>query len=597
MKNMYKFLSLILIFVFGAVTSPAQPTCDNPEVLIQDDFESYNLGALGPQADHWTTWSGDEGGDEDGLVVNNNAASGNQSIFFQGASGGGPQDVVLNLGDHDSGMYLLNWNMLIPEGAKAYFNLQRSTIPGEEYAVEVLFDGALNLGAIFLNNDQFLFPFVADEWFEVRFTIDTDNDRVILFIAGNFVYSWPLSDTSTDPGTLGSAFGAVDFYPADDTHFFWVDDIYFAQIPAAEPGKYCYMAETITEGTHTIDSIDCFGAGFTVRSGGQGLAGRWFEWTAPDDGIMTLTSCGNGSDSRVWIFSGDCSTLQIEGVNDDRCGLNMAGSQEWASYREVMVTAGETYLICWDDVWEGDVPFSFDLSFTTDAPADGDFCQTAIAVNAGDTITIDQINGDAAVAGPNIGHFGSSTTPYSQSEWYSFTPDANGLMSISSCGMTTEDTRLWVYTGTCGLTSLELIANDDDGCDLQSIVDSLQVTAGTTYYIEWDSEDTDAPGFNWTLQFEPEVGTQETATLPGSFRLSPNPATNSTVLTYELNTPSELQVRLFNYTGKEVLNYNSLNNTQKGEITLNLSELPQGFYLVQISNGQQSISKKLAITR
>ncbi len=589
MKNLYQFLMILSVCVLYGGVLGAQPTCDNPTVIIEDDFESYDLGALGPQADHWTTWSGSS--DEEGTVVSNASASGTQSIFFQGVAGGGPQDVVLLLGDRDTGMYLLNWSMLVADGANAYFNLQRTTTPGQEFAAEILFDVS-GLGALFVADEQFLFEYPQGEWFEVRLTLDTDNDVATLFIAGSFVYSWPLSWTVETMTGSGSAFGSVDFYPIDESSFFWVDDIYFAEIPPAAPGKYCYMAIPIdTAGVYTVDEVSCFGAGFTVRSAGQGLAGMWYEWTAPDDGILTLASCNGGGDTRVWIFSGGCTSLDLEGVNDDRCEMT-PGSSEYASYRQVLVSAGETYLICWDDIWE-DTGFEFELSFDTNEPEAGDFCQTAIPVAANDTITIDQINGDAAVSGPVIGHFGSSTTPYAQSEWYSFTPDQNGMMTVSSCDLTTEDTRLWIYTGECGFGSLELVAFNDDSCDLQSFV-AMQVQAGTTYYIEWDNENVDAPGFDWTLQFDPEVNTTEQELFEQAFRLSPNPVTDVTLLSFELEEPTVLQVRMMDMNGQEVYR-SSTAEVQQGSMELRVSDLPKGIYIVSVTDGQSVMNQKLIV--
>ena len=64
---------------------------------FSDDFESYSVGSyLGTSSADWTTWSGTEGGAEDVTINNNNASSGNQSIYFSStAANGGPADVVL----------------------------------------------------------------------------------------------------------------------------------------------------------------------------------------------------------------------------------------------------------------------------------------------------------------------------------------------------------------------------------------------------------------------------------------------------------------------------------------------------------------------
>jgi hypothetical protein len=95
-----------------------------------DDFESYdNTMPLGPQSAEWTTWSGNEGGAEDGIVSTGQASSGSQSLFIDGGVGGGPQDVVLNLGNQTTGRYRVQFKMYVADGKAAYFNIQKPKCP------------------------------------------------------------------------------------------------------------------------------------------------------------------------------------------------------------------------------------------------------------------------------------------------------------------------------------------------------------------------------------------------------------------------------------------------------------------------------------
>lgn len=499
MVNNYlsKLLSLlVLCLCFSTVNAQ---DCDNPTVIIDDNLDSYTLGALGPQAAHWTTWSGTEGGAEDGIVSSDQSSSPDNSMYIQGtAAGGGPQDVLLLLGNKIDGNYILGWNMFVPEGNGAYYNIQHSETAGQEWAHQITFgaDGSAALDAGL--GDVRIFDYPQSAWFSVDFVIDVTNDFTYLYLNEEFVYAWPLSwqnFTMTGLKQLGS----VDFFPIDPTHVFYVDDIYYAQIPEAGANQYCHMASAIDVGNHVVADLACFG-GPELDNDGSFLSGAWYSYTPTEDGVMSVSSCDGGSDSRVWIYSGDCGTRTLEGVNDDNCEISVGGGDEWASYREVLVSAGTTYYLAWDNTWDN-TGFDFDLSFTAGAGVGGDFCETATVIDPG-IHSIDQINGDAAVAGPMIGNFASSTTPYSQSEWYSFTPEASGNASIASCGMTGEDTRVWVYSGTCGFDNITMIAGDDDGCDIQSLIMDLPVTAGDTYYIEWSSEDLDAPGFDWELSVE-----------------------------------------------------------------------------------------------
>ncbi len=485
---------------FSKCTTCAPEDCSEPLVLIDDNFDAYTEGALGPQADHWTTWSGAEGGAEDGIVSAEAANSGTQSMYVEGAGAGGPQDILLLLGDKQEGHYTLSWNILIPAESGAYYNIQKEQgNPGGEFGMQVFFntDGTGSMDAA--GGAAASFTYTQDDWVNVTHYIDMDNDVARIFIDGSFVYSWPISATTgAEGGQL--QLGAIDFFPLDDTNIFYIDDVYYAQIPAANTGQYCYLAEEAVAGTNSTPALSCFGAGFSVTGDGEGNAGHWFSYTATADGAIGVGTCDNGGvDTRVWIFDGGCQVLNTVGVNDDMCPMG-DGLDSYASYREVAVTAGETYYIMFDDVWDVN---GFDWTLT-EIPGDlaaGDFCESAIEIQPG-TITVDTLSGDAAVAGPAIGFFVSSTTPYANSRFYQFTPSETGLMNVFSCETLPEETAVYIYTGDCGLNSLELIASHESGCDPDAPTMNLAVVEGTTYYIEWASEDpTNRGGFDFELEF------------------------------------------------------------------------------------------------
>jgi len=133
---MKKLLLLLCSLALILGTSTAQ-------VSFADDFESYTVGDyLGSTVDEWTTWSGSVGGAEDVQVVDNNSASGTQSIYFNGTgANGGPQDVVLPFGDkYTEGQFNYSMNILIEEGSTgAYFNFQAETTIGEVWATQIYF--------------------------------------------------------------------------------------------------------------------------------------------------------------------------------------------------------------------------------------------------------------------------------------------------------------------------------------------------------------------------------------------------------------------------------------------------------------------------
>jgi hypothetical protein len=277
--------------------------------------------------------------------------------------------------------------------------------------------------------------------------------------------------------------------------------VYFAEIPPAQEGQYAHTAVEVTPGTYTAPELECFGTNFLVRGNGNGRAGYWYEYTATADGYIAVSTCEGGSDSRFWVFGDGIDDLTILGVNDDLCPTDPGSSSNFASYREVPVQTGETYYIAFDNTWEN-TGFEWSLALVEGELPVGDFCESAISIEAG-TITIDTLNGNAAVGGSNVGNSSANSyAPYANSEWYAFTAPDDGTMSVFSCETLPEATRVYVYSGTCGIDSLQLLAFSGNSCDPTSLTQTIQVESGETYYIEWASKfDGPRPGFDFTVEF------------------------------------------------------------------------------------------------
>ncbi len=88
-------------------------------------------------------------------------------------------------------------------------------------------------------------------------------------------------------------------------------------------------------------------------------------------------------------------------------------------------------------------------------------------------------------------------------DWFYYDAPANGTISVGSC-LGSVNTRLWVYTGSCG-NLVEVASSDDDcavtlnGPNTASEV-TLNVTGGTRYYFEWDDRWSDS-NFDFSFAF------------------------------------------------------------------------------------------------
>ena len=164
MKKIYSLFCLALL----GMGLQAQST-------FSDDFESYTLGAYVAQASpNWTTWSGTSGGPEDAQVVNTQASSGTQSIYFNAtASTGGPQDLVLPFGgQYNTGQFHYEMDMMISTGKGAYFNFQANSTIGDLWALEAHF---IQTGTLILSNTNGTYlttTYPTWVWFNVAFDIN-----------------------------------------------------------------------------------------------------------------------------------------------------------------------------------------------------------------------------------------------------------------------------------------------------------------------------------------------------------------------------------------------------------------------------------------
>ncbi len=106
-------------------------------------------------------------------------------------------------------------------------------------------------------------------------------------------------------------------------------------------------------------------------------------------------------------------------------------------------------------------------------PVGNDLCANAIAINCGESV-----NGSTADATfDNIGTCGTTNT--APGVWYTVV-GTGGVMSVSTCTAASYDTKLSVFSGSCG--TLVCVGGNDDFCSTRSQV-SWSSVSGTTYHI------------------------------------------------------------------------------------------------------------------
>ncbi len=240
------------------------------EYIYQDDFEGFTVGTYLVESDQtgmWTTWSNDPGSAEDALITDVESSSPTNSVIVEGIS-----DLVLKLGNKTSGEYIIAVEYYIPSNFGGYINLQHFEAPGNEWAVEAYFgaaDGDDN-GYLYAGDPaEIPFTFPHDQWFDIEFVVDLDEDLAACTIDGVLIAEWQFSlQAQGDPGTL--QLGGVNIYagaPTGETPKFYFDNIEYIVV---DPGisnpiinvDPTSIFATVVEGQSTTDM-------FTIENTGQ----------------------------------------------------------------------------------------------------------------------------------------------------------------------------------------------------------------------------------------------------------------------------------------------------------------------------------------
>jgi hypothetical protein len=204
-------------------------------------------------------------------------------------------------------------------------------------------------------------------------------------------------------------------------------------------------------------------------SGGNAAPDVFYKFTGSGTPqLVTISLCGGGTDydSVLRVFD-DCDLLNELAFNDDSCGLQS----------EVSFTSDgtSTYYIMVEGWGSGAGNFSLDVSCQDPLPNDD--CSGAIAVSCGDTVTGSTVGATIDSGAPTCGP--AITSP---GVWYSFNDDSGlpGDITISLCNGTDFDSKLSIYSGSCG--ALVCVGGNDDACGLQSEV-TFASDGNTQYYI------------------------------------------------------------------------------------------------------------------
>jgi hypothetical protein len=194
----------------------------------------------------------------------------------------------------------------------------------------------------------------------------------------------------------------------------------------------------------------------------------WYTFTGTGDQV-TASLCSSAFDTQVGVFTGSCGAFTCVAGNDDLCGAQ--SSVTWNS------VAGTTYYL-YVTGWAG-ASGSFVVEMICSGPPPAtpgnDLCANATPLTCGTTVqgstTASTLTGAPDLCGTALNTAGGV--------WYTILGNGS-TYTVSTCTGTTWDTKIGVFSGTCG--ALACVAGNDDACGLQSSV-AWSTVAGTTYTI------------------------------------------------------------------------------------------------------------------
>jgi hypothetical protein len=76
-----------------------------------------------------------------------------------------------------------------------------------------------------------------------------------------------------------------------------------------------------------------------------------FRFLPSSSGLLTISSCSGGADTRLWLYRGNCNNLDLIASSDDFC--DFAPQEPYAAaVFNIQVNENDTLYLEWDDAWD-----------------------------------------------------------------------------------------------------------------------------------------------------------------------------------------------------------------------------------------------------
>ena len=145
-------------------------------------------------------------------------------------------DILFKPGDLGTRSFSVSWDMYVGSGSSAYFNIQKFSLPGQEFGAQVYFDKNQS-GRVEINNQEANFVYQQNSWNRISLEFNLDQNFTQLIINNQKIANWPSTWTARSADGV-SKFSAINFYAIDQDTRFWLDDFCVAEL--LEPSSQAY---------------------------------------------------------------------------------------------------------------------------------------------------------------------------------------------------------------------------------------------------------------------------------------------------------------------------------------------------------------------
>ena len=298
---------------------------DDVAVLISDDFESYTAGQkiAGDGESWWTTWSNKPGTAEDGVVVE---LEGNKCAHLTYGI-----DQVLLLGDEQSGVYDLEFDILVPEGKTGYFNILHDfkgansnwamqaylhiTSDGGNTDHENPGHGTVHAGG----NSVADVECVYGDWMHFRLHVDTDADTAQYFYTAPgkeevLVHGWKWSLDSFGQQS-NRKLAAMNFFPPMEDSEFYLDNFSFTRIGGETAPDMTFAQESLNV---EMPKDDISSVEINIENTGSSIAEYevWIDYGMGENStkreVITYTQEGSEANADLIRWNDTLSSINFE---------------------------------------------------------------------------------------------------------------------------------------------------------------------------------------------------------------------------------------------------------------------------------------------